>query len=363
MSKSLPPIVDADGHVFENLDAIWNLMGEPYKNDRRFPAQSMFPQLDHLHTPINKTPPHSFDSTVKAPEWMQFAKDLGVQAAVLYPTFGLSYGRIVEQDYAVAVTRAYNDWLYQEYTSKSPVFKGMALLPLQDPALAAKELRRAVTELGMSGAMLPSTGLRGTLGDREYWPVYEVANELGCALAVHGGAHSGLGLDQLRTFGAVHGYGHSFGIMIGFASMVFNGIYDRFPNVRIAFLEAGVSWLLLSLERLGSSYKAFQPWNPAAEPLQLKGRDIVEYMLGLLRGGRIFVGIEGDELGLEAAVKIVGSQPFVFSSDYPHEVNTEICRHEIEEVLENEALTDSDKTAILSTNATKLYGLKVASPA
>jgi predicted TIM-barrel fold metal-dependent hydrolase len=362
MSKPLPPIVDADGHVFENVDAIWNLMGEPYKNDRRFPAQSMFPPLDHLHAPINKTPPHSFDSTVKAPEWSQFAKDLGIQAAVLYPTFGLSYGRIVEVDYAVHVCRAYNDWLHQEYLSKNPVFKGVALIPLQDPALAAKELRRAVSELGMSGAMLPSNGLRGTLGDKEYWPVYEVANELGCALAVHGGAHSGMGLDQLRGFGAVHGYGHAFGIMIGYASTIFNGIYDRFPNVRMAFLEAGVSWLLLALERLGSSHKAFQPWNPSAEHLQLKGRDLVDYMLELLRGGRIFVGVEGDELGLESAVKIVGSQPFVFSSDYPHEVNTEICRHEIEEVLENDALTDRDKEAILCTNALKLYGLPIPSP-
>jgi predicted TIM-barrel fold metal-dependent hydrolase len=363
MATSLPPIVDADGHIFENVEAIWKLMGEPYIGDRRFLGQSMFPQLDHLHTPINKTPPHSFDASVKAPQWSQFAKDLGIRAAVLYPTNGLSYGRMIEVDYAIHVCRAYNDWLYQEYLSTDPVFKGVALLPLQDPAAAAKELRRAVVELGMTGAMLPSNGLRGTLGDKEYWPVYEVANELGCALAVHGGAHGNMGLDQLRTFGAVHGYGHPFGIMISFASTVFNGIYERFPNVRMAFLEAGVSWILLALERLSSSYKAFQPWDLKAENLNLEGRDLQDYMLHLLRSGRVFVGVEGDELGLESAVRIIGSQPFVFSSDYPHEVNTEICRHEIEEVLENEALSDRDKRAILADNAIKLYGLAVPSAA
>ena len=82
-----------------------------------------------------------------------------------------------------------------------------------------------------------------------------------------------------------------------------------------------------------------------------------------LRNGQLFVGVEGDELSLNATVKIIGAQPFVFSSDYPHEVNTEICRHEIEELLENEELSQTDKEAILYHNAAKLYGIKAPAPA
>jgi uncharacterized protein len=363
MPKSLPPIIDADGHVIEDNNAIYALIAEPYRNEQQFPGQSPFPQLDHMHLPVGKTPPGSFDMKVKAPEWRQFATDLGIQAAVLYPTFALGYGRIPNPNWANAACRAYNDWITREYSPPGSPLRGMALIPMQDPKRAAAELRRAVVELGLPGAMLPATGLRGSLGDEEYWPVYEVANELGCALAVHGGAHQGMGLDAMRTFAPVHALGHPFAIMINFTSMVFNDVFERFPRVRFAFLEAGASWLLLCLERFSGSSSAFKAWDPKAERQQLTGAKLVESLFSALRKGRLFVGVEGDELGLAAAVKIVGAQPFVFSSDYPHEVNTEICRHEIEELLENEEISRADQEAILYHNAAKLYNIPVAARA
>jgi predicted TIM-barrel fold metal-dependent hydrolase len=359
MSTALPPIIDADGHIFEDNNAIYALIPEPYKNERQVIGQSPFPQLDHLHLPVGKTPPGSFDLRVKVPEWKQFAKDVGITAAVVYPTFALGYGRIPNPNWAAAVCPAYNTWLAQTYCTPDSPLKGAALIPMQDPKRAAAELRRAVTELGMPTAMLPSTGLRHYLGDEEYWPIYEVANELRVPLAVHGGAHQDLGMNQMRTFAPVHALGHPFGIMINFASMVFNGVFDRFPNVRFGFLEAGVSWLLLCLERFGGSSEAFKNHDPKAENQQLTGHELVEAMLAQLRGGRIFVGVEGDELALAAAVKLVGAQPFVFSSDYPHEVNAEICRHEIEELLENDEISQSDKEAILCHNAARFYNLPV----
>lgn len=363
MAQGLPPIIDADGHVFEDHNAIYELIPAPYKYERAGVGQSPFPQLDHMHLPVGNTPPGSFDLRVKAPEWRQFARDLGIEAAVLYPTWGLSYGRIPNPNWAKAATRAYNDWIAREYCSGDSPLKAMALIPMQDPAAAAAELRRVVTELGMPGAMLPPTGLRGYLGDAEYHPVYEVANELGCALAIHGGAHQGMGLDHLRSFAPVHALGHPFAIMIAFASMVFNDVFDRFPNVRFAFLEAGASWLLMCLERFGGSSKGFQAWDPVAEHQTVVGDALVEKLIGALRDGRIFVGVEGDEFGLASAVRLVGAQPFVFSSDYPHEVNTEICRHEIEELLENEEIARADAEAILYHNAARLYGLKAAARA
>jgi uncharacterized protein len=357
MARTFPPVIDADGHVFEDNVAIYARMDEPYRNEQQFPGQSPFPQLDHMHLPRGKTPPGAFDLRVKRLEWLQFAQDLGIEAAVIYPTYALGYGRIQNPHWANAATRAYNDWVTEVYCSNDSPLKAMALIPMQDPVLAAAELRRAVNVLGTPGAMLPSTGLRHYLGDEEYWPVYEVANELGCTLAVHGGAHQDLGLDRMRTFPPVHALGHPFGIMANFASMVFNGVFERFPNIRFAFLEAGVSWLLVCLERFGGSSSAFQAWAPDVERQRLTGSALTKMVLEKLRSGQIFVGVEGDEIGLSAAVQIVGARPFVFSSDYPHEVNADLCRHEIEELLENDAISQADKEAILYDNAALLYGL------
>src|SRR3989338_8485131 len=80
--------------------------------------------------------------------------------AVLYTTRGLSFGKVVSRDWAIDLARADNDWLHQAYLKKNPRFRGMALIPLQEPEAAVEELRRAVKELGMCGAMLPSTGFQ-----------------------------------------------------------------------------------------------------------------------------------------------------------------------------------------------------------
>ena len=78
-----------------------------------------------------------------------------------------------------------------------------------------------------------------------------------------------------------------------------------------------------------------------------------------IKAGRVYVGVEGDEPSLAWAVKQFGPEAFVFSSDFPHEVNIESCQHEIEELLENDELSEDDKQAILYDNALRFYGLPV----
>ena len=73
---------------------------------------------------------------------------------------------------------------------------------------------------------------------------------------------------------------------------------------------------------------------------------------------RIFIGVEGDELTLPFAVSIVGNKPFIFSSDFPHEVNNETCKAELEELDENSRLTEADKNAVRYRNAERFYALR-----
>ena len=199
----------------------------------------------------------------------------------------------------MALARAYNDWLSDTHTSADERLSGMALLPMQVPEAAVEELRRAVTELGLVGAMLPSNGLKGHLGSREYWPVYAEAERLGCAVAVHGGCHANFGIDHLDVWPFVHALGHPWGQMIALAGIVSNGILDRHPGLRIAFLEGGVNWFVTCLERFDNSWAAFSQHDPdgrfcAVEP----GGRVSDYVLAHADAGRIFVGCEGDELGL-----------------------------------------------------------------
>jgi hypothetical protein len=136
-------VIDGDGHIQEDMAGIIARMDRPYRTIVERQGQ-VFPPLDHLHTArAVETPPQRDGRPTVGPEgWLAFLEDVGIEQTVLYPTRALSYGKIVSLDYAVAACRAYNDWLHETYVKFNPRFKGMAIIPMQDPEEAARELGR-----------------------------------------------------------------------------------------------------------------------------------------------------------------------------------------------------------------------------
>ena len=118
-------------------------------------------------------------------------------------------------------------------------------------------------------------------------------------------------------------------------------------------------WFLMAIARLTRSFEAGVPINPRGELLQLpQGQTVADYVRKLVEDGRLVVGIEGGESDLPYAIKVGGEGAFIFSSDFPHEVNTHTVQKEIRELRENEEISASAKEAILYGNAATFYGLK-----
>lgn len=361
MTEAKKKIIDGDGHVVEDHTAIAARMPEQYRG-RFGSGRSPYPPNDHLHAAnAHFLPPGAF-AKVGREGWLEFMEDVGLASAVLYPTNGLSFGRVISKDWAIELARAYNGWMYDEYVSKSSRFQALGLIPLQEPAEAVKELRRIVKELGFCGAMLPSTGpmqSQNHLGDDRYWPIYEEADRLGCALGIHGGVHDHMGLDDMSPYAPVNALGHPFGQMVNFAGVLFNGVFDRYPNARFGFMEAGAGWFVNCMERFERSWNSHVQYDPRGRFLKLREKEsITDYIKRHVDEGRIFIGVEGDELTLPFAVSIVGNKPFIFSSDFPHEVNNHTCKAELEELEENKRLTQEDKDAVRYLNAERFYGLR-----
>ena len=256
-------IIDGDGHVMEDWEALLEYMPAAY-HDRFRGKGRLFPPLDHLHSAtLYDLVPGAFRQ-VGPPGWLEFMDDVGIERAVLYPTGGLAVGKVINGDFAIEICQAYNNWFHDTYLKTSGKFQGLGLIPMQEPPEAVKELRRIVEELGFCGAMLPSMGLKGHLGSKEYWPVYAEAHRLGCSIAVHGGAHEGLGMDYLTPYAPINGLGHPFGQMVCFAGFVFNGLFDRYPNMRVGFMEGGVAWIHTCLERFDRGWETHVQYDPAA---------------------------------------------------------------------------------------------------
>ena len=127
-------IIDGDGHVIEDTKAIVEFMPPVYREKYdTHPFFNPFPPLDHLHSSnLHDFPPGAFNK-VSPDGWIDFLEDVGIETSVLYTTLGLAFGKIVSRDWATDVARAYNDWLYNTYMKRSPRFRGMALVPLQEP--------------------------------------------------------------------------------------------------------------------------------------------------------------------------------------------------------------------------------------
>ena len=148
-------VIDADGHITEEDSQMKGYMDAPYR-DR---GAVLYPR-DNWDRSLGGT----LGTRAKdARSWLDAMDKGGVSTAVLYPTNGLSIGWIREPDYAVALCKAWNDFVSEEFQKVSPRLKGVALVAFQNVSEAVKELRRAVNELKLPGVMLPAVGLRKPL--------------------------------------------------------------------------------------------------------------------------------------------------------------------------------------------------------
>lgn len=348
-------VLDADGHVYERADEIFEFLPQPYAGRRTVSGFPLWPTGDgfqrgaiHARLDLHR----SFDTD--ATSWLEFLDRTGIDATVLYPTAGLATGLIRDPGWAVALCRAYDDWLHARYLARSARLGGVALLALQDPAAAASELRRAVLDLAMVGGVLPAVGLDRPLGHADFDPVYAEAERLDVPLGVHGGPSVGLGLETLDRFAQVHTLAHPFAQMRALVSIVMSGVFDRFPRLRIAFLEGGASWVPFLLERMDRAFAT---------------RRLPEYV-GAVRhppstyvtAGNVYFGPDPGEAALGSVAGAIGCGTLLFSSDFPHEVNLDRCRRELAEFAARDDLSIDLKRELLADNARRLYGLDPATP-
>ena len=341
-------VIDADGHCVEREDQLAEYIsyrGKPLHGySEGVGAMPMFPTLDGWFRPAGDGL-----AAGNPTAWRSFLDDTGIETTVLYPTAGLAYGLIQDREWAISLGRAYNEWLHHYYIQVDPRFKAMALVPVQAPAEAAVELRRAVTELGLSGAVLPAaTTLGKGYGHRDFDPLYAEAERLDVPLAIHGAPSKGFGFDWFDKFIQTHTLEHPVALMIQMVSMMFDGVFDRFPRLRVAYLEAGCAWIPFMMDRLDEEFeRRGARWCP----------DVRRTPTETLNSGQVWVSCEADERSLPYVVERMGPDCIMFPSDYPHERQREQFLGDIPEFCERTDLSDEIKEKILWHNPRRFYRL------
>jgi predicted TIM-barrel fold metal-dependent hydrolase len=274
----------------------------------------------------------------------------GIDVAILFPTFGNRgwQDEKVPSDAAMALARAYNDWLHDFCQTDQARLKLNALIPITDPAAAVQEVRRAVTKLG-AVCVSPGTS-RGDirLDDMKYEPIWDECERLGVAAAFHGARQVHLKERYKDSVLLAHASGRGIEHPVAFMELLAGGVLERHPNLRCAFLEAGCSWVPYWLFRLEEEWERFRGAMPdLAKNVTMAP---VEYWKR-----QCYSAVEVDEWSLQGVVATVGDDNLVISSDFPHFDSP--FPEAFDRFMKIPGVSRESKAKILWDNCAKLYNL------
>ena len=239
----------------------------------------------------------------------------GLDVAVLFRTFPLHCDDSLEAEYANDLCRAWNSWMADFCRENPQRLKPSALITLHDVDLAVDETRRAVKELGAAGLSLvpePSNGRH--IHDRYYDSLWREAEKLGVPICFHPAASPNQDQVVHRFKGhaneavLINAFRNPIELMLAVGSFCAGGVLERFPRLRVAFLEGNCSWLPWVLYRLDERWELRKEYTN--EPLSRKPSD---YFLR-----QCFISVDVEEDLVVDVIKRIGDDNVVISTDYPH---------------------------------------------
>jgi predicted TIM-barrel fold metal-dependent hydrolase len=246
----------------------------------------------------------------------QLLDPYGIEYAVLTGDEPIEVSTLANPYYAQALARACNDYLIEEWLPRDRRFVGSLVVAPQDPAGAAREIRRVGATPGIV-QVLVSSGSQRPYGDPFYHPIWDACAELGLPFAIHLGGTAGVnslptGCGPPTFFWETHallcetGMGH-------LASVIAHGVFEKWPDARFVLTECGTAWVPALLWRLDADYRALRKETPWLTRLPSEyAREYVRITTQPLEAPRNRDALWG------ALADIGGQDMLMFASDYPH---------------------------------------------
>lgn len=264
---------------------------------------------------------------------------MGVEVQLLAPWIDLT-GYDLAGPEGLSFSRAQNDCLAEEAAQEPSRLRAVATIPLQDPTAAAKELERAISDLGMVGVQVATTVGSDWLDRAGLDGVWEAAEALGAFVILHPMAPlSGVTLDRYFMDNSV---GRPAETTIALAGLMYSGVFDRFPDLRMCAVHGG-GFVPFQIGRLDRGYKA-KPELAAKQASRLPS----EYL------GSLYVDtVVHSPAVLRFLIDSMGADHVLVGTDYPFEMGDDDPVALVDSVP---GLEPSQREAILGGNARRLFG-------
>jgi len=371
-------VIDGDGHVEENLDTFSDKYLDPdfrslrprvtavdglvyWVIDEQLYPRRVGPGCHNLGTPTNFNGPvaaHTQGKTdsIGSMELSDVAarikamddEDIAIQ--VIYTTLFLAYPLTKNVGLGTTITSSFNRWMGNRLSGHQRL-KWAAVVNLDDIPAAVRQVHEAKT-LGAVSVMVLGTAGDDMLDHPRLLPFYEAM----CAENLALGVHVGWSCPSVNNL-----YSHIYPsgviafhvpLLMAFTALVSGGVLDRFPDLRIVFLEAGCQWVPFILERIHHRYKnqgsTLRKFLPQTAPIQKL--PVLEY----IKRGNIFFSTEVEDEILPNVLNLVGEGQVIFGSDMPHG-DRERCAARM--LQERTDISESAKESILDKNPARLYGI------
>ena len=269
---------------------------------------------------------------------------------VVYPSLFLAYPLTSNTALATALYSSYNRWLGDRLSGNERI-KWAAIANLDDVGAAVHQVREAKS-LGASAVMVLGTAGDLTFDHPTLLPFFESLAQTHLPLAVH----VGWSCPALNNI-----YSHIYPsgviaflvpVMMGLVALISGGVLDRFPDLRVAFLEAGCQWVHFVLERMDHRFRRTRNQLSTFHSQTAPRHDLPP--MDYVRKGNLFFSTEADDVLLPHVIDLVGADNMVFGSDMPHGDREPFV---VRKVKERKDISDSAKLKILESNPARLYGL------
>ncbi len=277
----------------------------------------------------------------------------GLDVAVLFRTSPLYADDGFEPEYAAALCRAWNDWIADFCAPDRSRLKPSAVIPMHDADLAVKETRRVVKNLGAVGLSIGPEPVRDRqIHDEYFYPLWAEAEALGVPVCFHPPATPGSVQASQRFIGhpnekiLVNAFRNPVEQMFAVGSMCGGGVLEKFPRLKVSFLEGNCSWLTWALYRLDERFELAGELSDVA--LRLKPSEYFRR--------QCFIAVDVDEEPVTDVISAFGDDNLVISTDYPH-IDSK-WPHATDSFLAIKGVSEASQRKILWDNCARLYGLE-----
>lgn len=265
-ARTKPAIIDCDIH--NELDSERDLY--PFLSDRwrahlmtygmRGPSGAVYPRFTNRRA--DAYPPSGRDAGSEcAFTAVQLLDEWNIARGILNPLTGV--GSQLNPEFDAALATAVNDWQVAEWLDREPRLRASIVLPFEHADLAVAEIERRASDPRF--VQVQFTGRpREPMGRRKYWPIYEACVEHGLAVMSHAFGSGGQPITGCGwpSFYIEDHVGPSQSMQANLISLVVEGVFERFPALRVVSAENGFAWVPSLLWRLDNTYALLHDETP-----------------------------------------------------------------------------------------------------